>query len=70
MPTSVKKGDTDVINRGGVRSTRGQGLTMTTQGLGLTMTTQGDSIGMLIGTLPQTLIVSRLDQLLRHGARI
>ena len=47
--------------RGGVRSTRG---------LGPTMTARGQSIGISIGTLPQTLIMSRLDQLSRLGARI
>jgi hypothetical protein len=40
--------------RGGVRSTRG---------LGPTMTARGQSIGISIGMLPQTLIMSRLDQL-------
>jgi len=47
--------------RGSVRSTRG---------LGPTMTAKGQSIGISIGMLPQTLIVSRLDQLSRLGARI
>jgi hypothetical protein len=47
--------------RGGVRSTRG---------LGPTMTARGQSIGISIGILPQTLIMSRLDQLSRLGARI
>jgi len=47
--------------RGGVRSTRG---------LGPTMTAQGQSIGIPIGMLPQTLIMSRLDQLSRLGVRI
>jgi hypothetical protein len=83
MPTSVKKGDTDVVNRGGVRSTRdlrltitarglgltvtawGLGPTMTTRGLGPTMTAWGQSISLSIGMLPQTLIMSRLDQLSR-----
>jgi hypothetical protein len=49
------------ITRGGVSST---------WGLGPTMTTRGQSIGISIGMLPQTLIVSRLDQLSRLGARI
>jgi len=40
--------------RGGVRSTRG---------LGPTMTARGQSIGISIAMLPQTLIMSRLDQL-------
>jgi hypothetical protein len=40
--------------RGGVRSTRG---------LRPTMTARGQSTGISIGMLPQTLIVSRLDQL-------
>jgi hypothetical protein len=47
--------------RGGVRSTRG---------LGRTMTARGQSIGISIGILPQTLIMSRLDQLSRLGTRI
>jgi hypothetical protein len=64
---------------GGVRSKlglgptmimRGLGPTMTMRGLGPTMTVQGQSIGISIGMLPQTLIVSRLDQLSRLGARI
>ena len=46
--------------RGGVRSTRG---------LGPMMTARGQSIGISIGMLPQTLIMSRLDQLSRLGAR-
>jgi hypothetical protein len=52
-----------IIARGSVRSTRG---------LGPTMTAWGQSIGILIGMLPQTLItsMSKLDQLLRLGARI
>jgi hypothetical protein len=47
--------------RGGVRSTRG---------LGPTMTAWGQSIGISVGLLPQTLIMSRLDQLSRLDARI
>ena len=47
--------------RGSVRGTRG---------LGPTMTARGQSIGISIGMLPQTLIMSRLDQLSRLGARI
>jgi len=34
------------------------------------MTVRGQSIGISIAMLPQTLIMSRLDQLLRLGARI
>jgi hypothetical protein len=34
------------------------------------MITRGQSIGISIGMLPQTLIVSKLDQLSRLGARI
>ena len=49
------------VTRGSVRSTRG---------LGPTMTARGQSIGISIGMLPQTLIMSRLDQLSRLGARI
>jgi hypothetical protein len=45
-------------SRGGVRSTRG---------LGPTMTARGQSIGISIGMLPQTLIMSRLDQPSRLG---
>jgi hypothetical protein len=51
----------DPTSRGGVRSTRG---------LGLTMTARGQSIGISIGILPQTLIMSRLNQLSRLGTRI
>jgi len=47
--------------RGGVRSTRG---------LGLTVAAWGQSIGISIAMLTQTLIMSRLDQLPRLGARI
>ena len=50
-----------MMTRGSVRSTRG---------LGPTMTAWGQSIGISIGMLPQTLIMSRLDQLSRLGARI
>jgi hypothetical protein len=50
-----------ILCRGGVSSTRD---------LGPTMTARGQSIGISIGMLPQTLIVSRLDQLSRLGARI
>ena len=50
-----------LITRGSVRSTRG---------LGPTMTARGQSIGISIGMLPQTLIMCRLDQLSRLGARI
>jgi len=49
------------VGRGGVKSTRG---------LGPTMTARGQSIGISTAMLPQTLIVSRLDQLSRLGARI
>ena len=48
-------------SRGSVRSTRG---------LGPTMTARGQSIGISIGMLPQTLIMSKLDQLSRLVARI
>jgi hypothetical protein len=34
------------------------------------MTARGQSIGISIGMLPQTLIMSRLDQLLRPGKQI
>jgi hypothetical protein len=47
--------------RGGVRGMRG---------LGPTMTARGQSIGISIGVLPQTLIMSRLDKLSRLGARV
>jgi hypothetical protein len=50
-----------VLLRGGVRSMRA---------LGPTMTARGHSIGISIAMLPQTLIMSRLDQLSRLGARI
>jgi hypothetical protein len=50
-----------VPSRSGVRSTRG---------LEPTMTARGQSIGISTGMLPQTLIMSRLDQLLRLGALI
>jgi hypothetical protein len=46
---------------GGVRST---------WGLGPTMTARDQSISISIGMLPQTLIMSRLDQLSRLGERI
>ena len=68
-----------LVGRGSVRSTRGLGPTMTARGLGPTMTARGlgptmtargQSIGISIGMLPQTLIMSRLDQLSRLGARI
>jgi hypothetical protein len=74
---------TKIINapavRGGIRSARGLGPTITTQGIGPTITTQcigptitarGQSLGISIGMLSQTLIMSRLDQLSRLGARI
>ena len=41
-----------------------------TRGLGPTITARGQSIGTSIGMLPQTLLMSRLDQLSRLGARI
>jgi hypothetical protein len=47
--------------RGGVRSTRG---------LGPTMTARDQTIGIPIGMLPQTLIMSRIDQLSQLDARI
>jgi hypothetical protein len=56
-PTSCSMG----IGKGGVKSTRG---------LGPTMTARGQSIGISIGMLPQTLVMSRLDQLSRLGTRI
>jgi hypothetical protein len=56
--------------RGGLSSTRGLGPTMTARGLGPTITARCQSIGLSIGMLPQTLIMSRLDQLSRLGARI
>jgi hypothetical protein len=46
-----------------------RGSVTSTRGLGPTMTTRGQSIGISIGMLPQTLIMSRLDQLSRRGAR-
>jgi len=49
------------VRRGGVSSTRG---------LGPTMTARGQSIGISIAVLPQTLVISRLDQLSPLGARI
>jgi hypothetical protein len=49
------------ITKGGVSSTRD---------LGPTMTARGQSIGISIGMLPQTLVMSRLNQLSRLGARI
>jgi hypothetical protein len=57
-------------SRGGVRSTRGLGPTITVRGLGPTMTARGHSSGISIGMLPQTLIMSILDQPSRLGARI
>ena len=53
--------DVESVRRGSVRSTRG---------LGPTVTARAQSIGISIGMLPQTLIMSRLDQLSRLGARI
>jgi hypothetical protein len=50
-----------LLPRGGLRSTRG---------LGPTMTARGQSIDISIGMLPQTLIISRLDELPRLAARI
>jgi hypothetical protein len=49
------------MSRGGVRFTRG---------LGPAMTARGQSIGISIGMLPQTLIMSRLEQFSRFGAQI
>jgi hypothetical protein len=40
------------------------------RGLGPTMTAWGQSIGISVGMLSQTLIMSRLDQISRLGARI
>ena len=48
----------------------GRGSVRSMRGLGPTMNAQGQSIGISIGMLPQTLIMSRLDQLSRLGARI
>jgi hypothetical protein len=59
-----------ITNGGGVKSTRGLGPTITARGLGPTMTAWGQSIGISIGMLLQTLIMSRLDHLSRLGARI
>ena len=59
--TEADRRDSELEGRGGVRITRG---------LGPTMTARGQSIGISIGMLPQTLIMSRLDQLSRLGARI
>jgi hypothetical protein len=42
----------------------------TTRGLGPNVNVWGQSIGISIGMLPPTLIISRLNQLSRHGARI
>jgi hypothetical protein len=50
-----------LVDRGGVRSTRG---------LGPTMTARGQTISISNGMLLQTLIMPRLDQLSRLGARI
>jgi len=50
-----------LTTRGGIRSM---------WGLGPTMNAQGQSIGISIGMLLQTLIMSRLDQLSWLGARI
>jgi hypothetical protein len=44
-------------------TTLGLGPTMTTLGLGRTLTVRGHSIGISIGMLPQTVTVSRLEQL-------
>jgi hypothetical protein len=57
------------VSRSGVRSMRGLGPTMTTRDLDPTMTALGQSIGISIGMLPQTLIMSKPDQL-SLGARI
>jgi hypothetical protein len=47
-----------------------RGSVSSTRGLGPTMTVQGQIIGISIGMLPQTLIVSGLDQLSWLDARI
>jgi hypothetical protein len=47
-----------------------RGSVSSTQGLGPTMTARGQRIGISIGMLPQTLIMSRLDQLSQLGARV
>ena len=41
-----------------VKSLRGRGSVRSTRGLGPTMTARGQSIGISIGMLPQTLIMS------------
>ena len=48
---------------GPTMTARGLGPTMTAWGLGPTMTARGQIIGISIGMLPQTLTMSRLDQL-------
>jgi hypothetical protein len=48
----------------------GRGDVSSTRDLGPTLIARGQSIGISIGMLPQTLIMSRLDQLSRLGARI
>jgi hypothetical protein len=48
---------------GPTMTARGLGLTMTTRDLGPTMTARGQNISISISMLPQTLIMSRLDQL-------
>ena len=63
-PTTTARG------LGPTMTVRGLGPTMTARGLGPTMTARGQSIGISIGMLPQTLIMSRLDELSRLGARI
>jgi hypothetical protein len=50
--------------------TRSRGGVSSTRGLGPTMTARDHSIGISIGMLPQTAIVSRVDQLSRLGVRI
>jgi len=46
-----------------LKATTPRGSIRSTRSLGPTMTARGQSIGILIGMLPQTLIISRLDQL-------
>jgi hypothetical protein len=67
---SCNPNTTGNVNRGGLSSTRGLGPTMTERGLEPIMTTRCQSISISFGMLPQTLIMSRLDQLSRFGARI
>jgi hypothetical protein len=60
----------DKDDRTGWRTRIVRGSVSSTRGLWPTMTARGQSIGISIGMLPQTLIMSSLDQLSRRGARI